>query len=423
MTRETDVVVIGAGAAGLAAGARLRAAGVACEIIEAAPIAGGRAATDTTTLGVPFDLGCHWLHDARDNPFTALADARGFRVGRSSPVPRRRLFLGDRFATAAEKDAADAEVDGVFDAIYSAGRNGSDVSAAEVMRARGEGHLYGVLARHWLELMAAAGPADISAVDFALYRDTDDNWPVLDGYGALVLAVAGDLKVTLGCPVRRIDRRGRTLAIETDRGTIACRAAVVTVSTAVIASGRLVFDPALPAEVAEAFAALPLGFAEKVALLFDRDVFGVPERTALDAVDPARPERAGASALLRPGGAPAALVHVAGPEAQAIAAEGPDALADFALGVLASAFGEEVRRHVMRRRTTDWAGTPFIGGAYSCALPGRAHLRAKLNEAVDPRIVFAGEALAGPAFSTCHGARLSGLAAAEAALSHLEHAA
>ncbi|WP_024277809.1 FAD-dependent oxidoreductase [Xanthobacter sp. 126] len=421
MTAETDVVVIGAGAAGLAAGARLRAAGVPFEIIEAAPVAGGRAATDTTTLGVPFDLGCHWLHDARDNPFTALADAHGFRVGRSA-VPRRRLLLGERFSTDAEKDAADAEVDAVFDAIHAAGRAGRDVSAAAVIAERGAGR-YGVLARHWLELMSAAGPADISAVDFALYRDTDDNWPVLDGYGALVLAVAGDLKVTLGCPVRRIDRRGRRLSIETERGAIACRAVVVTVSTAVIAAGRLAFDPALPPDVAEAFAALPLGFAEKVALLFDQDVFGVPVRTGLDAVDPAHPGRAGASVMLRPGGAPAALVHVAGPEAQAMAGEGPDALADFAVGVLASAFGEDVRRHVVRRLTTDWAGMPFIGGAYSCALPGKAHLRAKLHEAFDPRVVFAGEALGGPAFSTCHGAHISGIAAAETALAQLEHAA
>ena len=421
MTSQTDVVVIGAGAAGLAAGARLRAAGIPFEIIEAAPVAGGRAATDTTTLGVPFDLGCHWLHDARDNPFTALAEMHGFRVGRGAPL-RRRLFLGDRFATDAEKDAADAEVDAVFDAIYAAGQAGWDISAAEVMRARGPGR-YGVLARHWLELMSAAGPADISAVDFALYRDTDDNWPVLDGYGALVLAVAGDLKVTLGCPVRRIDRRGRRLAIATDRGAIACRAVVVTVSTAVIASGRLAFDPALPPDLAEAFAALPLGFAEKVALLFERDIFGVPERSGFDAVDLARPERAGASVMLRPGGAPAALVHVAGPEAQMVAGEGPDALADFALGILAATFGADVRRHVVRHLTTDWAGMPYIGGAYSCALPGQAHLRAKLHETFDPRIVFAGEALGGPAFSTCHGAHISGIAAAETALAQLEHAA
>lgn len=423
MTAETDVVVIGAGAAGLAAGARLRARGIACEILEAAAAPGGRAATDTHTLGVPFDLGCHWLHDARENPFTALAAEFGFRVGRANPLPRRLLFLGGRRATDAQKDAADRHVEAAFAAVYGAGRAGRDISAAAAIRgALGEGG-YGVLARHWLELMSAAGPDDISTLDFAAYHDTDDNWPVLDGYGALVLRVAGDLEVTLDCPVHRIDRNGRRLRIETARGAIACRAAVVAVSTAVIASGRLAFAPALPDVLQEAFSGLPLGFAEKVALLFDADVFGVAERTGLDAVDPADPGRAGASALLRPGGAPAALVHVAGPEARALAAQGEGALADFALGILASAFGEDLRRRVVRSRVTDWAGMPYIGGAYSCALPGRGHLRARLHEPFDPRIAFAGEALGREAFSTCHGAHRSGIEAADAVIAALETAA
>ncbi|MFG1298331.1 FAD-dependent oxidoreductase [Xanthobacter sp. V3C-3] len=418
MTDEADVAVIGAGAAGLAAGVRLRAAGIDVRVLEAAPMVGGRAATDTSTLGVPFDLGCHWLHDATANPFTAIARQLGFRVGGNNPNPRR-LHLGDRFASSEEKAEADTQVDAAFEAVLDAGAAGRDISAAAAM---GGAERYGPLARHWLELMAAAGPDAISAVDFTHYHDSDDNWPVLDGYGALVLAAAGDLPVTTNCPVQRIDRSGRRLRIETPRGALSCRAAVVAVSTAVIASGRLAFAPALPVELAEAFAALPLGFAEKVALLFDGDVFGVPERTALDCVSAADPARAGASVLLRPGGAPAALVHVAGPAAQAIAAEGGTALADFALDVLASAFGNGIKSRVRRAHVTDWAGMPFIGGAYSCALPGRAHLRARLDAPLDGRIFFAGEALGGQAFSTCHGAHLSGIAAAEAAIASLEPA-
>ena len=418
MTAEADVVVIGAGAAGLAAGTRLRQAGISFRILEAASTPGGRAATDTTTLGVPFDLGCHWLHDARANPFTELAARLGFRVGANNPNPRG-LHLGTRFATAAEKAQADAEVDLVFESVIAAGCAGRDLPASEVL---GPPRLFGPLARHWLELMSAAGPDAISSVDFASYHDTDDNWPVLDGYGALVLAAAGTLPLTLDCPVSRIDRSGRRLKLETAQGTLTCHKVIVAVSTAVIASGRLAFAPALPPDLAEAFAALPLGFAEKVALLFDEDVFGVPERTALDAIDLDDPARAGASTLLKPGGAPAALVHVAGPEAQAIAAEGEGALVAFALDVLGAAFGTGLKEKVKRSRVTRWAEMPYIGGAYSCALPGRASLRARLHEPLDGRIFFAGEALGRDAFSTCHGAHLSGLAAADAALAALASA-
>lgn len=420
MASETDVAVIGAGAAGLAAGARLRAAGIDFRILEAASVPGGRAATDTATLGVPYDLGCHWLHDARENPFTALAGTFGFRVGRASPLPERLLLLGDRLAQAEEKEAAAAEVDAVFDAVLAAGQAGRDIPAGEAVAAMGAPGRYAPLARHWLELMSAAGPDAISTRDFALYKDTDDNWPVLDGYGALVLAVAGDLPVTLDCPVHRIDRSGPRLRLETARGTLTCRSAIVCVSTAVVAAGRLAFAPALPADLAEAFAALPLGFAEKVALLFSEDVFGVAPRTAIDAIDPDRPDRAGASCLLKPEGAPAALVHVAGLEAQAIAGAGEGALADFALSVLTSAFGSTLRDKVARTRVTRWAAMPYIGGAYSCALPGRAHLRARLHAGLEERIFFAGEALGREAFSTCHGAHRSGIEAAEAALAMLE---
>ncbi|MDI4658715.1 flavin monoamine oxidase family protein [Xanthobacter autotrophicus] len=415
MSAETDVVVIGAGASGLAAGTRLRRAGIPFRILEAASVPGGRAATDTTTLGVPFDLGCHWLHDARANPFTALAARLGFRVGATNSGPRR-LHLGSRFATPEEKAQADAEVDQVFAAVIAAGRAGRDVAASEVAGPPGR---FGPLARHWLELMSAAGPDSISCADFAFYHDTDDNWPVLDGYGALVLAAAGALPVTLDCPVSRIDRSGARLKIDSAQGSLSCHKVIVTVSTAVIASGRLAFAPALPPDMAEAFAALPLGFAEKVALAFDEDVFGVPERTALDAIDLDQPARAGASALLKPGGAPAALVHVAGPEAQALAADGEGALVAFALDVLGAAFGAGLKTKVKRSLVTRWAAMPYIGGAYSCALPGRAGLRARLHEPLDGRIFFAGEALGREAFSTCHGAHLSGLAAADAALAAL----
>lgn len=417
MTIETDVAVIGAGAAGLAAGARLAAAGVDFRVIEAASAPGGRAATDTETLGVPLDLGCHWLHDARKNPFTALAAQYGFRVGGSGERGRRMLHLGDHLATAAEKAQADATVDAAFDAVYAAGNAGRDIPATAVLPDLGR---FAPLARHWLALMSAQGAETISTRDFALYRDSPDNWPVLDGYGALVRAVAGNLPVTLDCPVHRIDRSGRRLALETARGRLSCRAVVVAVSTVVIASGRLAFSPALPAELEEAFAALPLGVAEKVALLFSKDVFGVEERTALDSIDRDAPHRAGASCLLRPGGAPAAVVHIAGPAAADLLAQGQGAMVDFALAVLADAFGADLTGRLVRARATEWAAMPFIGGAYSCALPGQAHLREFLHDGVDGRIFFAGEALGREAFSTAHGARRSGIVAAEAALASLE---
>lgn len=421
MTFETDVAVVGAGAAGLAAGGRLAAAGVDFRVLEAAAVRGGRAATDRETLGVPFDLGCHWLHDARANPFVPIARRLGFafddtRGGRHG----RRLHLGGRFATPDEAEAAEAAVDAAFAAVHAAGHAGRDVAASEVLPDLGR---WAPLARHWLSLMSAAAPERISTLDFSRYRDNEDNWPVLDGYGDLILAHARHVPVTLECPVTCIDHGGPRLALETARGTLSCRIAIVAVSTAVVAQGRLAFSPALPPRLGDAFAALPLGVAEKVALAFDTDVFGVAPRTGLDAFDAADPGGLAVSAVLNLGGVPSALVHMAGPDAGALVEAGEGGMVDFAGSVLERVFGSGLKRHVRRARVTRWSAQPFIGGGYSCALPGAADLREVLGEGLDGRIFFAGEALGGPAFSTAHGAHLSGIAAAEAALAQLGGAA
>ena len=70
---ETEVAIIGGGAAGIAAGRRLRAAGIDCLLIEARPRLGGRAWTITDASGFALDLGCGWLHSADRNPWVKVA--------------------------------------------------------------------------------------------------------------------------------------------------------------------------------------------------------------------------------------------------------------------------------------------------------------------------------------------------------------
>src|SRR5262249_49068020 len=62
-----DAVVVGAGAAGIAAGRRLAAAGKRFVVLEAADQVGGRCITDTKTFGVPYDRGAHWIYAADIN--------------------------------------------------------------------------------------------------------------------------------------------------------------------------------------------------------------------------------------------------------------------------------------------------------------------------------------------------------------------
>lgn len=68
-----DVVIVGAGAAGIAAARRLIAAGRQVAIAEAAPEMGGRCVTDSKIFGVPYDRGAHWIYMPDINPVAKLA--------------------------------------------------------------------------------------------------------------------------------------------------------------------------------------------------------------------------------------------------------------------------------------------------------------------------------------------------------------
>jgi monoamine oxidase len=419
-----DAVVIGAGAAGLAAGARLARASVKVAVLEAAGRIGGRAFTDTASFGVPWDRGCHWLHSASVNPLRQLADEFGIAYLQRGSRQARDTHLGDRWADEDERNAVWTAIGTAFDAVKHAGDEGRDVAASEVID-RTTPWLR--LTRHWLSLMSAADAERLSTRDFAVYADTGENYPVATGYGALVAAVAHraapSLAVTLDCPVTRIDWTGAGVVLETPRGTVKARLAILAVPTSVVANARIAFAPALPVDLAEAFAALPLGAAEKVAFQFDRDVFGVAPTSYCDTIDLHDPTRAPINFTLNPFGHAMAIGQLAGENAAGLVAAGSAAMIDFGIEALVDAFGSDLRARVTGTATTAWVTDPLIGGAYSCALPGLAHMRARLSQTLDDKVLFAGEAVSADAYSTAHGAHLTGLAAAERALAMLGQAA
>src|SRR5450432_4691830 len=75
--READIVVIGAGAAGIAAARRIQAANRKVIVLEATSQIGGRCITDTTTFDAPFDRGARWIHNPDTNPMIKLARGAG----------------------------------------------------------------------------------------------------------------------------------------------------------------------------------------------------------------------------------------------------------------------------------------------------------------------------------------------------------
>jgi monoamine oxidase len=400
-------VIVGAGAAGLGAARRAQELGLSFVVLEAMNRIGGRAYTESATFGVPWDAGCHWLHSGSVNLFAKLADEYGFHYETGSP--NRKAHDGERWLTPGETAAAEhATYTELWGAIEAAGKAGKDVSAAEVVDMS---HPHIPMLRTGLAGEWSVDIPDVSTGDDVAYRDTHENWPVAEGYGALVARHAQGLPVELNSPVRKIDWNGPGVSVETGNGAINAKAAIVTVSTKIIQDDVITFAPKLPDWKLEAYHAIKLGNANKVSFRIDRNLLGDAHATAWVKVDPAQ----GMWFQLRAFDRDMANGYIAGALGERVEAEGQDALLAIGREALVRMYGSDILESIQAEGCSMWQSEPWIRGAYGAAQPGKAHLRKDLATPLEDRLFFAGESTSLDFFSTCHGAHLTGIAAADAA--------
>src|SRR3974390_253124 len=82
---DRDVIIIGAGTAGLGAARRLATSGLCVRVLEARNRRGGRAWTAHDPSGLPIELGCAWLHSADENELCTLATKAGLTIDKTRP--------------------------------------------------------------------------------------------------------------------------------------------------------------------------------------------------------------------------------------------------------------------------------------------------------------------------------------------------
>ncbi|MDB5424900.1 MAG: FAD-dependent oxidoreductase [Phenylobacterium sp.] len=404
-----DVVVVGAGAAGIAALRRLSASGVSAMALEARTRAGGRAHTMLARPGLPLDCGAGWLHSADRNPLVTLFGQAGFTIDRTAPAWRRQA--GNQDFPPEDQRAFGQAYDAFEQQLEAAAGTGVDRPAAELME---PGSRWNALIDAVSSYYNGAEYDQVSVLDYAAYDDSGVNWRVAEGYGAALASFAEPARIATDCAVSVVHHDGPDLRLETSRGTLTARAVIVAVPTPALANGALAFRPDLP-DRREAAAGLPLGLADKAFLGFDepealpkdRHLFGRTDRTETG------------SYHLRPFGRPYIEVFLGGRCAATLEGEGPGAMTAFATEELVGLMGSDVRRRLHSLGETAWAADPWALGSYSHALPGAACARAVLAAPVEARIFFAGEATSAHSYSTVHGAWESGLRAADEALAAL----
>jgi monoamine oxidase len=399
---EVDVAVIGAGAAGFGAARTLETSGFSVIVLEARDRVGGRGHTIMAAPDITFDLGCGWLHSADQNSFAKIAEQLNFEIDKARPPWREQAFK----TAFPPKERADfiAALDAFYKRAEEAAKAGRDCPASDYLE---PGNRWNPMIDAISTYVNGCELDQVSILDMDAYDDSEINWRVRRGYGALIAAYGAPCPLALNTQVTLIDHSGVRVRIETSRGTLSADKVIVTVPTNLIAEQSVRFHPALPAKV-DAARALPLGIADKVMLALsepealpkDGNLRGATMRTAMGTYH------------LRPFGQPCIEGYFGGRFARQLEDAGNGALAAQSIDEIAAFLGNDFRRKLKPLAESRWARDPFARGSYSHALPGHAGDRAVLAAPVDGRLFFAGEATSRNFFSTAHGARDSGERAA-----------
>ena len=397
-----DAVVVGAGAAGIAAGRRLAAAGKRFVVLEAAEQVGGRCITDTKTFGVPYDRGAHWIYAADINPLAKLAMQSGFDI--YSAPPGQRMRIGRRYAREGEMEDFLASLVRANTAIADAARK-SDVACTQVLpKDLGEW-------RPTVEFVL--GPygcskelAEVSAADFSRSGERDNSAFCRQGYGALLAKLAAPLPLLLATPVKTIEWWSRSrIEVDTAKGQFRTEAVIVTVSTNVLTSGKLKLAPDLPKRHLDAATKLKLGSRDHVALELTGNPLGL---RADELVFEKTASRQTAAIFGNMAGSTICVIDVGGNFGRDLSAKGEAAMIDFAITWLGGLYGTDIKSAVKRRHATRWNNVPWVLGATSAAAPGAQSARKTLAEPLSNRIFLAGEATHETLWGTVNGAWESG---------------
>lgn len=270
---DVDVIVIGAGIAGLAAARRLVELGYETIVLEADGAAGGRIKTDWT-LGAPFEVGAGWIHGPDGNPLSALAEAadagpfvtddESFQVftANGERVPDEDIEAGYKRL---EKlyTAIDDELDKDMALSRAISRMGGKLNSEAIV--------------NWMTSayteFSTGGPIDKLS---AYYFDEDGVYPGEDvvltgGYDAIIKPMARGLDIRFNTRVTAVSyEKGEGAIVSTDVGDFESSFVICTVPLGVLKAGDVRFDPPLPKAHLSGIDKIGMGNVTKLALKFDK---------------------------------------------------------------------------------------------------------------------------------------------------------
>jgi monoamine oxidase len=414
---QADVIVLGAGMAGLTAARALADGGAQVVVIEARDRIGGRVHTLRDFTEAPVEAGAEFIHGSGAATLTAVR-AAGLRT---QPVHLRYLWahLGPRTQWFPAHLLYPDTWPSLSITWALRHQRGEDTSAASFIETKGYRGRGRELARLTTSGHLPGSPEQIGihglVADGVLRLDEGLNHRVLDGYDLLPQQVAAGLDIRLERRVARISWGPEGVEVTTRGGeTFTGRSAISSLPHGVLASGAVTFDPALPESKVGAINRIATGAVAKVLLRFEERFW--PRRMA-QLVCGTGPVTIYWPTSFGTDGPPVLSAYATGPRAEALSEAGPDKAPDVVLDDLERVFPRaQPRRWVRDARFVDWLTDPNACGGYTYLPPGAVGARAALAAADTGPLLWAGSAtMWEPMSDTVEAAYLSGLRAARQA--------
>ncbi|MDB5214948.1 MAG: amine oxidase [Myxococcaceae bacterium] len=413
-----DVVIIGAGMAGLRAAQVLLSAGKNVVVLEARDRIGGRIRTDRTAFGVPIELGASWFHDGTHNPLVAVA--KSARVETVASDYSESVWRDGAMLSAADSDA-------MYDTFQKQIKKATKATGPDVsVRTALEG-VIGELSladRDAFEFEIATNVdydqgEQASLVSARRYNDdgsfSEVNNRIVKGYEGIVAAVGKAIPVKTGETVKLVAQKADHVEVHSTSGVFTAERVIVTLPVGVLQSGSVEFSPPLSARKTGVISRIGMGCLSKTFLRFP-SIFWPTESDFVSRV-PAADDRGNWACWINLGkliGAPVLGAINGGAHARKVEGSSDEDNVRDAMAALRTMFPDAPDPIGILQ--TRWSHDPLALGSYSYmrvgALPGD---RAAMGEP-EGAVWFAGEACSVGHAGTTHGAYLSGEATAQALL-------
>jgi monoamine oxidase len=416
-----DVLVIGAGVAGITAARELQQHGLSVLVLEARDRIGGRVWTDHSQAQ-PFELGAGWLQDAKGNPLTELAKelhikTLNYDFDNSETYNDKGIQLSEKqdeyieqltrqfmhtLSWRQENDEHDISVKQAFNEYVSNKKLSHTDSSL----------LYYSLVSS-IQYEYAGDLSQLSLFEFnqdSSFLGGDRVFP--KGYSQIPTELAKGLNIKLNQQVKEINYTKDPAVIITNGEEYKATYVICTVPLGVLQKEIIRFIPELPEKKKQAIKALGMGTLDRVYLQFPYTFW----ETSLDEINyiPAQNERwLELVNLYKINKNPALVAFVSGNDAEQMEKEEDSVIARDLMHHLRIIYGDKIPDPVYYK-VTRWHSDPYSYGSYSyikVGSDGSAHYT--LAQPVNERLFFAGEATNQQFPGSVHGAYLSGLRVAK----------